>query len=62
MQRHNESLTNDSIDSVLPRLKQIKLYDGGGLFLLVRTNGSKLWRFRYHYHGKEKMLSFGSYP
>lgn len=29
---------------------------------MVETSGGKLWRFRYHFGGKEKMLSFGSYP
>ena len=39
-----------------------KLADGEGLFLLVQKNGSKLWRLKYRYHGKEKLLSFGAYP
>lgn len=39
-----------------------KLADGEGLFLLVQRNGSKLWRMKYRYHGKERLLSFGSYP
>jgi integrase len=29
---------------------------------MVYPNGSKGWRFRYRFEGKEKMLSFGSYP
>ena len=44
------------------RSKDYKLADAEGLYLLVRPNGSKLWRFKYRYHGKEKLLSFGSYP
>lgn len=36
--------------------------DGGGLFLLVKPNGSKLWRFKFHYNKKEKQISFGKYP
>ena len=39
-----------------------KLADGEGLFLLVKANGSKLWRMKYRYRGKEKLLSFGAYP
>jgi integrase len=42
--------------------RQVKLYDAKGLFLLVRPNGSKLWRFRYQYAGREKLLALGSYP
>jgi hypothetical protein len=40
----------------------VKLFDGGGLFLLVRKSGGKLWRFKYRFDGKEKLLSFGAYP
>jgi len=42
--------------------KQIKLYDGDGLFVLIKSNGSKLWRMRYKMAGKEKALALGSYP
>lgn len=42
--------------------KFYKLTDGDGLCLYVMENGSKLWRFRYRYDGKEKMLSLGKYP
>lgn len=44
------------------REKDYKLADSLGLFLLVRPNGSKLWRMKYRHLGKEKLLSFGSYP
>ena len=44
------------------RGKDYKLTDGEGLYLLVRPNGSKLWRFKYRFAGKEKLLSFGMYP
>lgn len=42
--------------------KPLKLFDGGGLYLLVNPNGSRWWRFKYRYLGKEKLLSFGTYP
>ncbi len=42
--------------------KPYKMSDGGGLFLLVKTNGSKLWQQGYRFHGREKLLSFGQYP
>mgnify|MGYP002173284919 CR=1 FL=1 len=45
-----------------PREKVYKIYDGGGLHLLVRPNGSKLWRLKFRFAGKEKVLSFGPYP
>jgi hypothetical protein len=42
--------------------KPYKLTDGDGLHLLVQPNGSKLWRFRYRYVGRENMLTFGAFP
>lgn len=39
-----------------------KIFDGGGLFLEVMPNGSKLWRLKYRYLGKEKRISLGAYP
>jgi len=42
--------------------KQVKLADTGGLTLLIRPTGSKLWQFRYRFGGKEKTLSIGVYP
>lgn len=44
------------------RGKPYKLSDGGGLFLLVKPNGSKLWQQKYRYFGKERLLSHGQYP
>ncbi len=42
--------------------KQIKKADGNGLFLLVKSNGSKLWRLRYKYAGKHQEMALGKYP
>ncbi len=42
--------------------KAVKLFDGDGLFLLISAKGSKGWRFKYRLHGKEKLMSFGTYP
>jgi hypothetical protein len=44
------------------RQKDYKLADGQGLYVLVRPNGSKLWRLKYRFGGKEKLLSIGAYP
>lgn len=55
-------LTELQARSAKPRDRAYKLADGGGLFLLIQPNGSKLWRMKYRYAGKEKLLSFGSYP
>ena len=42
--------------------KPYKLADVRGLFLLVTPNGSKLWRYKYRFLKKEKVLSLGAYP
>lgn len=42
------------------RFKKIAV--GDGLVLQVNADGSKWWRFRYSFHGTEKMLSLGVYP
>ncbi|MBB4279311.1 tyrosine-type recombinase/integrase [Rhizobium mongolense] len=56
------SLTDTAIRSLKPSEKPRKHSDGEGLYLLVNPNGSKLWRMKYRYGGKEKTLSFGAYP
>lgn len=56
------SLTHFDIENAKPESKPYKLADGGGLFLLIQTNGSKLWRLKYRYLGTERLLSFGPYP
>ncbi len=45
-----------------PKEKDYSINDGGGLFLFIGTNGSKLWRFVYILDGKRKKLAFGPYP
>ncbi|MGI9402145.1 MAG: tyrosine-type recombinase/integrase, partial [Rhizobiaceae bacterium] len=55
-------LTDTQIRNLKPGPKPRKVSDGGGLHLLVTDGGSKLWRLAYRYEGKQKLLSFGSYP
>ncbi|MGH6671907.1 MAG: tyrosine-type recombinase/integrase [Xanthobacteraceae bacterium] len=55
-------LTAFAVQNAKPRSKPYLLRDGHGLHLLVRPNGSKLWRLRYRFGGKQNMLSFGAYP
>jgi integrase len=55
-------LTQLAITAAKPKAKPYKLTDTAGLSLLIGTGGSKLWRFRYYFGGKEKMLSLGSFP
>ena len=55
-------LTALAIENAKPRDRPYKLTDGSGLHLLVTPSGSKLWRFRYRFGGKQLMLSFGAFP
>jgi len=55
-------LTQFAIVNAAPKDKPYKLADGGGLHLLVRPNGSKLWRLRYRFNGQENMLALGQFP
>jgi integrase len=55
-------LTATECKNAKPKAKAYKLADGGGMFLLVQPNGSRYWRMKYRYAGKEKLLSVGVYP
>jgi len=54
-------LTDAKIRNTKPGDKPIKLTDGGGLYLEVRTTGAKLWRYRYRIAGKENVFAVGEY-
>lgn len=55
-------LTDAKVRALKP-LSRLKRYsDGGGLYLEVTPGGAKLWRHRYRFAGKAKMLSLGGYP
>lgn len=56
------ALTIKEIDNAKPIGKPYKLSDSGGLCLLVTPSGAKLWRWRYRFDGKEKMMALGEYP
>ncbi|MBS1196856.1 MAG: integrase family protein [Proteobacteria bacterium] len=55
-------LSDTPIRAAKPTEKPYKLPDEKGLFLLVCPSGSKYWRQKYRYGGKEKMLAHGVYP
>jgi integrase len=55
-------LTQFAIVKAVAKGKPSKLSDGGGLHLLVQPGGSKQWRFRYRFAGRENMLAFGPFP
>ena len=55
-------LTDIQVKSAKPTVKDYKLADGGGLYLLVTPTGGKLWRMDYRQNDKRKTISFGAYP
>lgn len=55
-------LTDAKIRAAKGREKPYKLTDGYRLYLLVKPNGSKLWKWSYAYDGKQKTMHFGIYP
>lgn len=55
-------LTDAACRKALPGEKDRKISDERGLYLLVRKTGSKLWRLKYRFAGREKLLAIGPYP
>ena len=57
-------LTAKAIDKAKPDAKPVKMADGGGLYLLLRPDGAKWWRWDYRrpVTGKRNTLSLGTYP
>jgi integrase len=55
-------LSDTAIRKIKPTDKPFKVADERGLHLLVTPSGGKLWRLKYRFEGKEKLISFGAYP
>ena len=55
-------LTDTAIRNAATRGNPYKIFDGGGLHLLVNPSGLELWRLKYRFGGREKLLSMGPYP
>ena len=55
-------LTVKAIENFKPKSTSYRKFDQKGLYIEVFTNGSKLWRYRYRFDGKEKRLALGAFP
>ncbi|USP48539.1 Arm DNA-binding domain-containing protein [Alcaligenes faecalis] len=55
-------LTDTKVRSAKSTDRDWKLSDGGGLFLLVKPTGGKLWRWKYRLQGKENLFAIGGSP
>jgi integrase len=62
MPRTVRPLSDAAIRAAKPRAKPFRLFDGTGLYLDVQPSGSKLWRLKYRFAGKEKRLALGAWP
>lgn len=61
-QQQTTMLTDTKIRQTKPGEKDIKLTDSNGLYLLIKPNGSKLWRYRFRLGKKETVYAIGAYP
>jgi hypothetical protein len=57
-----ECLTNLEVKKAKPKDKAYTMAAGCGLHLLVKTDGSKHWQFRFRFDGKQSTIEFGCYP
>jgi len=62
MPKRIKPLSEVKVRTIKPKEKDFKLFDGGGLFLLITQSGGKLWHFKYRFDNKEKKLTLGVYP
>lgn len=57
-----DALSDTKLRGVKPGDAEYKMNDGRGLVLVVRPTGARLWRLRFRFAGKERMLALGEYP
>lgn len=62
MPKITKPLTDTEIKNAKSKDKDYALFDGQGLFLLVKKNGSKIWRFNFTFNQKRNTMSFNHYP
>jgi len=62
MPKRIKPLPDTKIRTAKPKEKEYKLFDGDGLYILITPSGGKLWRFKYRFDNKQKLLAFGAYP
>jgi len=55
-------LSDTRLRTLKPKEKAYRVYDERGLYVQVSPSGAKLWRFKYIFDDKEKLLALGQYP
>jgi integrase len=56
------ALTDSSIKALKPKDRRYKVFDGNGLYIEVHPSGSKVWRVKYAFNGKDIRYTIGQYP
>src|SRR5215469_1789091 len=56
------ALTDKEIQSLKPKEKKYKVFDGDGLYLLIHPKYGKYWYLQYHIAGRQHEVAFGTYP
>ena len=59
---YNNRLTDIGVKKLQIKENAYKVFDGNGLYILVSSSGSKLWKLKYYDHGKSRVLSIGKFP
>lgn len=60
--RYPAMLSDAKLRALKPKDKPYRVYDERGLYIQISTSGAKLWRFKYRFDDKEKLLALGQYP
>ncbi len=55
-------LTDLQLRRLKPRERTFRKSDGRGLFIEIRPNGKKYWRFAFRLGDKQKLMGIGTYP
>jgi hypothetical protein len=55
------SLNAIKVLNLKPKERDYRVADSGGLYVLVRPNGSKLWRYDYRLGDARRTFSIGAY-
>uniref|UniRef100_UPI004048D4F0 tyrosine-type recombinase/integrase n=1 Tax=Aliarcobacter sp. TaxID=2321116 RepID=UPI004048D4F0 len=62
MPKISKQLTTTDVKNFKAEAKMYKKPDGKDLWLIIKPNGSKSWRFDFRYGDKRLSMSFGVYP
>jgi integrase len=62
MPKISKPLSTTEVKNYKPESKMYKKPDGKGLWLVIKPNGTKSWRYDFRYGGKNLSMSFGIYP